>query len=97
MKRIKVTRRARLDLLAIWEYIAKDSATAADRVVAEIRAEFQKLAAMPGIGHGRPDLKDQRLRVWRVYSYLIIYYPDEKPIQILRVVSGYRNLAKLFR
>jgi plasmid stabilization system protein ParE len=91
MKRVDITPSARRDLLEIWDYIAADSIDAADRVVANIHSEFQKLADMPRMGHVRAEL-DKAYRVWGIYSYLIVYRPDMQPIQIIRVVSGFRNL-----
>ena len=94
MQRIDITPSAGRDLLEIWDYIAIDSIEAADRVIANIRSEFQKLAHMPGMGHTRPELAEI-YRVWAIYSYLIVYRPETQPIQIIRVVSGYRNLHRL--
>jgi plasmid stabilization system protein ParE len=50
---------------------------------------------MPGKGHLREDLGED-LRAWVVYSYLIIYRPAKKPLQVVRVVSGYRDVPRLF-
>mgnify|MGYP000852569729 FL=1 len=86
---------AKRDLQDIRDYIAKDSTTAARRVVRELRAAMERLAEMPGKGHLREDLCDEALRVWVVYSYLIIYRPEPKPLQIVRVVSGYRDVPKV--
>jgi len=66
----------------------------ADRVIADIRSYFAKLAEFPGMGHWRDEL-DRRYRVWTVHSYLIIYRPDLKPIQITRVISGFRDLNRI--
>lgn len=60
-----------------------------------MRTAMQRLAQMPGIGHVREDLADETLRFLPVRSYLIIYRPDARPIQIVRVVSGYRDIAEL--
>ena len=95
MKPVTIATRARQDLLEIWAYIAKDSVDAANRVIAEIEANFQKLAKWPGMGHVRDDVKDARYRFWRVYSYLIVYLPDTQPLEVNRVVSGYRDLRKM--
>ena len=94
MKRVDITPSAERDLLEIWDYIATDSIDAADRVIANIRSEFQKLADMPGMGHARPELAEA-YRVWNIYSYLIVYRPETQPIQIIRVVSGFRNLQRM--
>jgi plasmid stabilization system protein ParE len=94
MMAVLVTPSARRDLLQIWDYIAADSADAADRVIANIHDDFRKIADAPGIGHTRQEL-DPVYRVWSIYSYLIVYRPDTRPLQIIRVVSGYRDLSKV--
>ena len=49
----------------------------------------------PGIGHVRDDLTDQPVRFWAVFSYLIIYDPVPRPVQVVRVLHGARDLAAL--
>lgn len=88
---------ARLDLLEIWEYIARDDIDAADRVIAEIEEATNKLSINPGIGHLRRDLTTKNVRFWRVYSYLIIYKADTNPLEIVRVLSGYLDVAALLK
>lgn len=53
-------------------------------------------AERPGLGHARDDLADETLRVWTVHSYLVIYRPETRPLQVVRVLSGYRDIAALF-
>lgn len=48
---------------------------------------------LPHLGHARRDLADEQLRVWTVHTYLVIYLPDTNPLQIVRVLSGYRDLT----
>ena len=88
---------ARLDLLEIWEYIARDDLDAADQVEQEIRLAVLQLARNPELGHLRRDLTSQPVRFWRVYSYLIIYDPAARPLEIVRVLSGYRDVAELLK
>ena len=83
------------DLDEIWLYIASDSPTAADRVIDEIYQAIYRLAEFPGMGHLREDLIDEPLRFWSVYQYLIIYRAEAQPIEIVRVVSGYRDVTQL--
>ena len=54
------------DLQEIRDYIAKDSTTAARRVVRELRAAMESLVEMPGKGHLRADLGED-LRALVVY------------------------------
>jgi antitoxin ParD1/3/4/toxin ParE1/3/4 len=85
------------DALAIWEHIADDdSVEAADRVVARIFDACENLAKMPGIGHHRENLLDQRNRFWSVWSYLIVYRWQVIPIQVIAIVHGARDLDAFF-
>jgi plasmid stabilization system protein ParE len=83
------------DLEGIHHYIARDDPAAAANVLTDLRDAMQRLATMPGLGHARDDLADEMLRLWTVHSYLVNYRPDTQPLQIVRVLSGYRNVAAL--
>jgi plasmid stabilization system protein ParE len=83
------------DLDEIWLYIARDNLTAADRVIDEIYEAIYKLAEFPGAGHLREDLIDEPLRFWSVHHYLIIYRAEAQPIEIVRVLSGYRDISQI--
>ncbi len=97
MSLFQLTPRAREDLEEIEAYIAQDSPDAARHVLLELQAAMQRLAEFPGLGHRRPDVNDPRYRFWVVYSYLIVYIPETNPLQIIRVVSGYRDLSNLLK
>jgi plasmid stabilization system protein ParE len=86
---------ARCDLLAIWEYIAHDDLDAADRVERQIEQAITMLSEKPGLGHFRDDLTSKTVRFWRVYSYLIVYDPNSEPLEVVRILSGYRDIAAL--
>ncbi len=91
------SREARLDLLEIWEHIARDNVDAADRVEEEIQKSVSMLATNPALGHLRPDLTSKPVRFWSVYSYLIIYDPNARPLEVVRILSGYRDVAALLK
>lgn len=95
MGRFVLSPEARDDLRDITDFIAKDSPAAARRVLDELRSAMRRLAEMPEMGHLREDLADELLRFWPVRSYLIIYRPDRSPLEIVRVLSGYRDVAEL--
>jgi plasmid stabilization system protein ParE len=86
---------ARIDLLEIWEFIARDNVDAADRVEGEIHAALNWLSANPNLGHARRDLTSRPVRFWAVRSYLIIYDSATCPLQVVRILSGYRDLSAL--
>jgi len=96
MRKVILTPVARLDLLEIWHFIARDSIDAADRVTEEIRAAFNGLAVMPGKGHQRTDVRNPVMRFWSVYSYVIGYRVDDDSLTVVRVIQGNRNFRRLF-
>lgn len=95
MKRFIVTPAARVDLIRIVDYLADYSPAASVLVLARIKDAFRSVAVRPGIGHIREDLADESLRVWTVYSYLIVYRASAKPVEIVRVLHGARDLSRV--
>jgi len=93
---VYVTPAAREDLRGIGDYVRRESPAAAKKVVRAIRGEMTRLGSLPGIGHLREDLGDETLRVWPVYSYLLIYRADKGPVEIVRIIHGARDLRQLF-
>jgi toxin ParE1/3/4 len=62
------TLRARADLKAIHDYIARDSRQNAQRIAHEIRRRAESLAEPPRVGRKVPELNDPELREISVYS-----------------------------
>lgn len=84
------------DLVEIWNYVGSQSrAEIADRVVAEIRAKIGLLCNSPGIGHRRKDLSEHDLRYFAAYSYLIVYRPTTKPLEIVSILHGRRDVERI--
>jgi toxin ParE1/3/4 len=89
---------AALDLVQIWRYIGKQSSfQVADRVASVIRDKIIFLAASPGAGHWRKDLTDQAVKFFPVYSYLIVYRPDTKPLQVVSILQGRRDVEQILK
>ncbi len=86
---------ARIDLIEIQDFIAQDNVFAAEKVIDKIFSAFELLENYPLTGHKRDDLTDRNVRFWKVYNYLIIYEASAKPIYIVRVLSGFRNIQTL--
>ena len=84
------------DLVAIWQYIRQQSSIEmADRVESVIRKRIAFLARTPGAGHWRKDLTDIPVRFFPIYSYLIVYRPESKPLQIVAILHGRRDVGKV--
>ena len=97
MKRFRITHRASADIDEIWTYIAQDNPSAADRVEQQLHDTMNLLAEFPGIGHTRADVDDVRYRFWSVYDYVIVYRHDRKPIEVIRVLHGRREIRSMLR
>ena len=97
MRHYHISELAESDLVSIWEYIADENLTAADAMRERFFEAFDKIAAMPEMGHQREDLTSRPVRFWAVASYLIIYNSTPNPIEIVRVLSGWRDVAALLR
>jgi len=92
-----LTSKAEGDLFTIWSFIARDNIDAADRVEAAILDACAFLAAAPLRGHLRKDLTSLPVRWWTVFrypNYVIVYDPVTKPLQILRILHGARNISR---
>ena len=95
MARLTITESARADLQEIRTYIAKDNPAAARRVVERLRAQARKLAATPGIGRSRKDLRPD-LFSFPVGKHVLFYRPQPGGIVLVRVIHGARDLPALF-
>jgi toxin ParE1/3/4 len=83
------------ELEEIWAYIAADSITSANRIIDELEIACARLSKSPLAGHPRPDIASDRLRFWRVRSYLIAYAPETRPVLILGFIHGARNPERI--
>ncbi len=86
------------DLFDIWSFIAQDNSVAADRVEDAVFRACDFLTASPLAGRVRKELTSLPVRFWVVqpYSnYLIVYDPQKKPLQIIRILHSARNLPAL--
>ena len=96
MDPFRLTDDAILDLDAIWLYLLdKEGVETADRIVTELFRGFYKLADIPNSGHRRADLTSKQVLFYRILSYLVIYKLGSEPLQILGVLHGKRNVARI--
>ena len=96
MARFHLSKPATKDLEGILTYIRQRNPRAAKRVKKEFRRVMAQLADMPHKGHFREDITDKRYRFWSLYSYLIAYLPETKPVEIVRVVHGAQDIGRFF-
>ena len=65
----------------------------AQRLRFEFYEGLKALGQSPGIGHYHEELLSRKYRFWNFYSYVVAYAWEAKPIQIISVVHGARDLA----
>jgi toxin ParE1/3/4 len=68
---------------------------AADKLIGEFYDAIGLMSQMPGIGHRREDLTDKPLRFWPVRRYLIVYRFEIDTLEIVRILSAYRDVRSL--
>ena len=96
MSRFVLTVDAKADLKELRDFIAEDDVAAAERQLMQLRQAFRRLARFPRIGHRRDDIRTSEAVLFLpVGSYVVIYRPEPKPLTIVRVVHGRRDLAAL--
>ena len=89
---------AAFDLVQMWRHIKQQTSVAiADRVESVIRDKILYLAESSGAGHWRKDLTDEAVRFFPVYSYLIVYRPETKPLQVVSILHGHRNVEQILK
>lgn len=62
---------------------------------AVVREKMAALAGTPGMCHLRRDITSADVRFFPVYSYLIVYRPLKKPLQVVAVLHGARDVLTL--
>lgn len=85
------TPRARADLKAIHDYIAKDSRQNAQRVAREILQKADALAEPPRPGRKVPEINDPDLREISAYSWRVIYHLRNNSVFIVTLIHKRRQ------
>jgi len=80
------------DLDSIWDYIAEDSIDAADQWIGKLFDAFDAISNTPGIGHKREDLTAYPVLFRPVGAYVIIYRATSRPVDIVAVTQGARDI-----
>lgn len=91
MARIDRRPRAQRDVVDIWLYIAGDDGRAADHTIDRFDSALTVLSRNPQAGRNRPELAPD-LRSFPVGNYVLFYRPTTDGIELVRVLSGYRDI-----
>ncbi|MDF3014521.1 MAG: type toxin-antitoxin system RelE/ParE family toxin [Cellvibrio sp.] len=86
------TPRARADLKAIYDHIAKDAPLNAKTVVQTMVHKTQTALQIPLIGKKVAEVADENLHEISVYSWRVLYHVQQDKIYVLTIVHKRRNL-----
>ena len=95
MSRYRIDPVAYEDMEAIYDYIAGDNPSAADRLLDRFHDKFRLLATHPLLGQVRPELREH-LRSVSVGNYVIYFTPIPDGIAVARVIHGARDIEAQF-
>jgi toxin ParE1/3/4 len=92
----RLTKPAIQDIEEIADRIAKQSGLLqSENFLSKLESKFTNITTFPQIGRKRNEIL-LNIRSIPLDNYLILYLPIGEEIEILRVVSGYRDLSGLF-
>jgi toxin ParE1/3/4 len=95
-RQFRLTEPAIEDIEQIADYIARQSGfDRAEHFLSRLNGKFAKIAQFSNLGQQRDEILPG-LRSFPIDNYLILYMPIGQNIDIIRVVSGYRDLSALF-
>lgn len=95
MSRYIISPEASQDLDEISDYFLSRSIKAGEQFVNAFEQKCRNLVKFPNMGRSYAEI-EASLRGVPLDGYIILYRVIEDGVEIVRVVSGYRNLESLF-
>ena len=93
---VVVAGRAEEDLASIWQLVASESATSADRLMSELRDAIDSLRLFPH--RGMPVRSSRHAGARAVFvrrRWMVLYRVQQDRVEVLRVVGGRRDIEAL--
>ena len=95
MRSYRLLTPANRDLTLILEYLDRYSPLAAERFLARLHERLELLSTQPNSGRQRPEFGYDTLRSITFESYIVAYLPASRPLSIVAILHGSRDLASL--
>ncbi|MBP9725852.1 MAG: type II toxin-antitoxin system RelE/ParE family toxin [Gammaproteobacteria bacterium] len=86
---------AEKDIDEINSYLMSENVTSARKFIESLHNTAILLAENPYIGHTRTDLTSYPVRFYTFKWHYLIIYKACLPLEIVRVLSGYRDIANI--
>ena len=83
------------DLDELQRYLLSERPEAVGHVMAGLRRGMEFVAEDPRVGRQRR-FGDRLLRVWVVWSWVIIYDDSREPVEVVRIIHGARDFEQIF-
>ncbi len=97
-RRYSLSPEAQHDLADIRSYYLTEAGpSVAQTMTGALINGFRLVSGTPGARHRREDLTNWNVKFWPVFSHLIIYNPGVRPLRIIRVLHGNRDIAALLQ
>jgi toxin ParE1/3/4 len=93
--RLVITPQAECDIEEIGDYIARDNVPRALSFIRELRAQCEKIAALPEAFRLRQELGED-IRSCAHGRYVIFFTVGVHEVTIIRILHGARDLSALF-
>ncbi|NER22322.1 MAG: type II toxin-antitoxin system RelE/ParE family toxin [Symploca sp. SIO1B1] len=94
MKTYSLSEKAIADLEAICESMSETNRDFAVKFFENVREKCRKVAQFPNMGKNYGEIK-VNLRDFVVNNYIVFYFPRSDGIDVVRIISGYRDLESL--
>jgi toxin ParE1/3/4 len=94
-EKLIISARAKKDLFDIWDYIAADNPGIADKFLNLLYEKCELLKETPEAGRKRDELLPG-VRSLPVRKYIIFCRIKDNAVEIIRILSGYRDIDSLF-
>lgn len=95
MARLTISPEAEQDLVDIWLYIAEDQPLNADRFLARLEEQANKLAEFSNMGVAREELAFA-LKSFPLDRYVLFYRTTQEGIELVRVLHHSRDVTLIF-
>lgn len=91
----KLTKTAEEDLGDILRFVAeRDGLNRALHIHGKFVDAFEHLADAPHSGSKRTELTGEQIRWWPVFRWIVLYDAEARPLTIMRVIHGMRDLKR---
>lgn len=90
--KVRWSRHAALDLVAVEEFVALDSPAAGAALVERLVSRSEGLAEHPGSGRVVPEFGNDRIRELVIDAYRLVYRLEGNCVEVLTVFEGHRQM-----